>query len=102
MNARSRLPALWLADFESELFSLPGGRYDDQIDSISQGLSPSSIRLTFGRMRLSMVSPDLMRFRSFIAVIPGRQFDNGAPLLFITCTAAASLGVFLVALSLFL
>jgi predicted phage terminase large subunit-like protein len=29
----------WLADFESELFSFPRGRYDDQIDSVSQALA---------------------------------------------------------------
>jgi predicted phage terminase large subunit-like protein len=31
--------ASWLDDLETELFSFPGGRYDDQIDSISQALS---------------------------------------------------------------
>jgi predicted phage terminase large subunit-like protein len=31
--------ASWLDDFETELFSFPGGRYDDQIDSISQALA---------------------------------------------------------------
>jgi predicted phage terminase large subunit-like protein len=31
--------ASWLDDFELELFSFPGGRYDDQIDSISQALA---------------------------------------------------------------
>jgi predicted phage terminase large subunit-like protein len=31
--------ASWLADFESELFSFPSGRYDDQIDSVSQALA---------------------------------------------------------------
>ncbi len=30
--------APWLADLESELFSFPGGRHDDQFDSISQAL----------------------------------------------------------------
>jgi predicted phage terminase large subunit-like protein len=35
------LPATapWLDPLETELFSFPGGRYDDQIDSISQALS---------------------------------------------------------------
>ena len=28
--------ASWLDELETELFSFPGGRYDDQIDSISQ------------------------------------------------------------------
>ena len=31
--------ASWLDALETELFSFPGGRYDDQIDSISQALS---------------------------------------------------------------
>ena len=31
--------ASWLNDLETELFSFPGGRYDDQIDSISQALA---------------------------------------------------------------
>jgi predicted phage terminase large subunit-like protein len=30
--------AAWLADLESELFAFPGGRHDDQCDSISQAL----------------------------------------------------------------
>jgi phage terminase large subunit-like protein len=30
--------APWLADLEFELFSFPGGRHDDQCDSISQAL----------------------------------------------------------------
>jgi predicted phage terminase large subunit-like protein len=31
--------ASWLDDLEAELFSFPGGRYDDQVDSISQALA---------------------------------------------------------------
>jgi predicted phage terminase large subunit-like protein len=31
--------ALWLPDLEAELFSFPGSRHDDQIDSISQALN---------------------------------------------------------------
>jgi predicted phage terminase large subunit-like protein len=31
--------ASWLDELETELFSFPGGRYDDQIDSISQALA---------------------------------------------------------------
>jgi predicted phage terminase large subunit-like protein len=30
--------ASWLAELEAELFSFPGSRHDDQIDSISQAL----------------------------------------------------------------
>lgn len=33
------LDAPWLADLEAELFSFPGGRYDDQVDSVSQYLN---------------------------------------------------------------
>ena len=31
--------ALWLADFEAELFAFPGGRHDDQCNSVSQAQS---------------------------------------------------------------
>jgi predicted phage terminase large subunit-like protein len=31
--------ASWLNDLETELFSFPGGRHDDQVDSISQALA---------------------------------------------------------------
>jgi predicted phage terminase large subunit-like protein len=31
--------ASWLADLEAELFSFPGSRHDDQVDSISQALN---------------------------------------------------------------
>ena len=31
--------ASWLPDLEAELFSFPGSRHDDQIDSISQALN---------------------------------------------------------------
>lgn len=31
--------ASWLDDFETELFGFPGGRYNDQVDSVSQALA---------------------------------------------------------------
>jgi predicted phage terminase large subunit-like protein len=34
--------ATWLPDLEAEVFSFPGGRHDDQCDSISQALLDSS------------------------------------------------------------
>ena len=34
--------APWLADLEAELFAFPRGRYDDQVDSISQALGHES------------------------------------------------------------
>jgi predicted phage terminase large subunit-like protein len=37
--------ASWLADFERELFAFPGGKHDDQCDSVSQALSEQSYRL---------------------------------------------------------
>ena len=35
--------APWLADFEAELFVFPGGRHDDQCDSVSQALLESNL-----------------------------------------------------------
>ena len=35
--------AAWLADLETELFAFPGGRHDDQCDSISQALQEGSV-----------------------------------------------------------
>ncbi len=35
--------APWLADLESELFAFPGGKHDDQCDSISQALLDHNI-----------------------------------------------------------
>jgi predicted phage terminase large subunit-like protein len=35
--------APWLAELETELFAFPGGRHDDQCDSISQALNDDSI-----------------------------------------------------------
>ena len=35
--------APWLADLEAELFAFPGGKYDDQCDSISQALLDHNI-----------------------------------------------------------
>ena len=42
--------APWLADFEAELFAFPGGRHDDQCDSVSQALSEENVRFP---MRIS-------------------------------------------------
>jgi predicted phage terminase large subunit-like protein len=35
--------AEWLAELEAELFSFPGSRHDDQVDSISQALNHQSV-----------------------------------------------------------
>jgi predicted phage terminase large subunit-like protein len=37
--------ASWLADFERELFAFPGGKYDDQCDSVSQAVSGQNFRI---------------------------------------------------------
>jgi predicted phage terminase large subunit-like protein len=42
--------ALWLADFEAELFAFPGAKYDDQCDSVSQALWEPNVRFP---MRIS-------------------------------------------------
>jgi predicted phage terminase large subunit-like protein len=44
--------ASWLADLESELFAFPGGKHDDQCDSISQALLNSNISW------IEMLSPE--------------------------------------------
>ena len=36
--------APWLADFEAELFAFPGGRHDDQCNSVSQALADENYR----------------------------------------------------------
>ena len=35
--------APWLVDLEAELFSFPGSRHDDQVDSISQALAQPKV-----------------------------------------------------------
>jgi len=37
--------ATWLAEFEAELFAFPGGKHDDQVDSVSQALTHGKSRL---------------------------------------------------------
>jgi predicted phage terminase large subunit-like protein len=37
--------ATWLPELEAELFSFPGSKYDDQIDSISQALNNGHTKL---------------------------------------------------------
>src|SRR4051794_5329938 len=38
--------APWLADLETELFSFPGSRHDDQVDSISQALAQANVGIS--------------------------------------------------------
>ena len=38
--------APWLADLEAELFSFPGSRHDDQVDSISQALAQANVGIS--------------------------------------------------------
>lgn len=48
------LQAEWLADLEAELFAFPGGRHDDQVDSISQALArgASTLRVSIRKYRI--------------------------------------------------
>jgi predicted phage terminase large subunit-like protein len=42
--------ASWLPALDAELFSFPGGRYDDQVDSVSQALGH---RISFYTLKIS-------------------------------------------------
>ena len=46
--------AEWLVDLEAELFAFPGGRHDDQVDSISQALARgvSMLRVSIRKYRI--------------------------------------------------
>ena len=46
--------AIWLDDFERELFAFPGAKYDDQCDSVSQALSEQNYRFPM------MISPQTL------------------------------------------
>jgi terminase large subunit-like protein len=61
--------ALWLADFEAELFAFPGGRHDDQCDSVSQALAEENCK--FPMMISAEVLERARRFR-----LPTRQDDG--------------------------
>lgn len=48
--------ASWLAELETEVFAFPGGRHDDQVDSIVQALDyqpPAQCKTT-----VSFINPD--------------------------------------------
>jgi predicted phage terminase large subunit-like protein len=60
----------WLADFEAELFAFPGGRHDDQCDSVSQALSDrnfeSPMKISAEALAASRVkSPRMRRYDGF-------------------------------------
>jgi predicted phage terminase large subunit-like protein len=62
--------ALWLADFEAELFAFPGSRHDDQCDSVSQALSDrnfeSPLKISAEALAASRVkSPRMRRYDGF-------------------------------------
>ena len=52
------LAAGWLADYESELLSFPGGAHDDQVDSTSQYLAWARRKRSLGTKKLSMGGTD--------------------------------------------
>ena len=49
--------APWLADLEAELFSFPGSRYDDQVDSISQAINHARSSSTYKFRAWAKVGP---------------------------------------------
>jgi predicted phage terminase large subunit-like protein len=54
--------ASWLPDLETELFSFPGSRHDDQVDSISQAINYTKsskvwIWRRFARANIQMLQP---------------------------------------------
>lgn len=62
--------APWLADFETELFSFPGSRHDDQCDSVSQALLDDSMRFPM------TISPEALAL--FSRPRPRTQFGGWA------------------------
>jgi predicted phage terminase large subunit-like protein len=49
--------APWLPDLEAELFSFPGSRHDDQVDSISQALNHARESKVFGFIKMGRMKP---------------------------------------------
>jgi predicted phage terminase large subunit-like protein len=62
--------APWLADLERELFSFPGGRYDDQIDGVSHALAYEISEDLWTDERANAYAR-LIGFGTFIAVMAG-------------------------------
>jgi phage terminase large subunit-like protein len=60
--------APWLADLEAELFAFPGGRHDDQCDSVSQALSETAVRFP---MRISRET-----IARLSQPVPGARFNS--------------------------
>jgi phage terminase large subunit-like protein len=60
--------ATWLADLEAEVFAFPGGRHDDQCDSVSQALSETAVRF---QMR---ISPETIALMS--RPVPGARVNS--------------------------
>ena len=73
--------AAWLADLEAELFAFPGGRHDDQCDSISQALHQDSVQFPMiispeALARARQPGPMTYRYRSLERNLSGRQFGR--------------------------
>ena len=66
-SGEALLPARapWLADLEAELFAFPGGRHDDQCDSISQALLNKSTSF------IDLLTPT--QWESLLARMPKRR-----------------------------
>jgi hypothetical protein len=64
--------ASWLDDLELELFSFPGGRYDDQVDSISQALAHE---IPFGEL---MADPAIKGYTQLVEALCFDRLFSGA------------------------
>jgi predicted phage terminase large subunit-like protein len=53
--------ASWLEDFRAEILAFPYGRYDDQVDSVSQFLAWAARHQTFRSPRVILISPRSIR-----------------------------------------
>jgi predicted phage terminase large subunit-like protein len=64
--------APWLGELETELFSFPGGRYDDQVDSISQVLNHAKSSSLLAWIRFGEA------YRSFPPLSPYWSIGHGS------------------------
>jgi predicted phage terminase large subunit-like protein len=62
--------APWLPDLDAELFSFPGRRHDDQVDSISQALNHARESKVLGFIKMGRMKPI---GRSFSPGLPGNS-----------------------------
>jgi hypothetical protein len=78
--------AAWLRDFQAEMKQFPNGRYDDQVDSVSQFLNwienhrYRPTRFIHGPMKEKGIEPSYSAWKSpdfRIHPVPGAYSENG-------------------------